>query len=72
MFKLFGFVDDTKAMNTKGVGLGLAISKHIVEQFDGQISVISEVGLGSNFTFKIRLEDSESTRSNSKVCLDEP
>jgi signal transduction histidine kinase len=30
LFKLFGFLNDTKSMNKKGVGLGLAISKKII------------------------------------------
>ena len=58
---MFGFVDDTKAMNTKGVGLGLAISQQIVEQFGGTISVTSEINKGSNFTFMFKLEDGLTT-----------
>lgn len=30
LFKLFGFLDTTKEINTKGIGLGLHISKKIV------------------------------------------
>jgi len=29
LFKLFGFLDSTKELNTKGIGLGLHISKMI-------------------------------------------
>jgi signal transduction histidine kinase len=29
LFKLFGFLDTTKELNTKGIGLGLHISKMI-------------------------------------------
>jgi C4-dicarboxylate-specific signal transduction histidine kinase len=29
LFKLFGFLDTTKELNTKGIGLGLHISKII-------------------------------------------
>ena len=29
LFKLFGFIDTTKELNTKGIGLGLNISKQI-------------------------------------------
>jgi K+-sensing histidine kinase KdpD len=42
LFKLFGFVDDNQQMNTSGIGLGLMISKLIVEKYDGQIDFESE------------------------------
>jgi CheY-like chemotaxis protein len=37
----------------QGVGLGLYISKQIVELLGGEITVTSQVGQGSNFTFLI-------------------
>ena len=37
LFKLFGFVKDTAAMNTHGIGLGLVISENIVNTFGGTI-----------------------------------
>ena len=36
----------------RGLGLGLSISKRIVEQLDGTISVESEVGRGTSFTLR--------------------
>ena len=44
LFKRFGFLDASREINTGGVGLGLYISKCIVEQFEGEVSVDSLPG----------------------------
>ena len=59
LFKLFGFVKETSAMNTNGIGLGLVICKHIVEKFDGEIDFDSVPEEGSNFTFTFKLDQIE-------------
>ena len=37
LFKMFACLTNTRQMNTHGIGLGLFISKNIVNQFGGEI-----------------------------------
>jgi PAS domain S-box-containing protein len=48
--------DDSAIENRNGFGLGLAISKRLVEMMKGTLSVESEPGKGSNFQFVIPFE----------------
>ena len=57
LFKLFGFLDSSKSLNPKGIGLGLYICKLITEIFGGTVSVISELDKGSTFSFSLELND---------------
>ena len=59
LFELFGFLESTKRVNTKGIGLGLHICKIIIKEYGGDIHVDSTWGEGSTFTFLIMLEESE-------------
>ena len=47
--RLDAIFEDFVTTKRRGLGLGLAISKKIVEQLGGQISVASEVGKGTTF-----------------------
>ena len=44
-------------MNKKGIGLGLYICKMIANQFDGDITLESELNFGSIFTFTMKIFD---------------
>ena len=55
LFKLFGYLKESQRQNVHGIGLGLVISKQIVEQFGGNIFVESELGVGTSFTFILKL-----------------
>jgi signal transduction histidine kinase len=58
IFERFYQVDKSRQGGTgRGVGLGLAISKQVVEAHGGEISVSSKVGEGSTFMVKLPIED---------------
>jgi PAS domain S-box-containing protein len=51
---------------TGGAGLGLTISKSIVEAHDGQISVQSQVGRGTTFTFTLPVAGTDHKRNRNE------
>lgn len=53
IFERFFRVDKSRSKGLGGTGLGLAIVKHILEAHDSKVSVISTVGKGSTFSFKL-------------------
>jgi len=53
IFNEFEQADDQHAMQAKGTGLGLTISKALIEGQGGQINVSGEPGKGSTFTFNV-------------------
>ncbi len=58
--RLPAIFEDFVTTKRRGLGLGLAISKRIVEQLDGTIAVQSEVGRGTSFTLRFPASEDRS------------
>ncbi len=56
IFESFSREDSTRVHKTEGSGLGMAITKHIVDTMDGKILVESEKGKGTTFYVTLDLE----------------
>lgn len=55
IFEKFNQVDDGLAGRSDGFGLGLAISREIIEKMNGHIKVVSKVNHGTSFTIELTL-----------------
>ena len=58
IFEPFSQEDSGTSTSYGGTGLGMAITKNIVETMNGNISVRSEKGVGSEFTVNVTLRNS--------------
>jgi PAS domain S-box-containing protein len=67
IFREFEQADDTSTRRHGGAGLGLAISKRIVEALGGSISVSGKPGEGSEFVFEIPAEGVSGTCDRSQA-----
>lgn len=70
LFKLFGSLQNTRQMNTQGIGLGLVISENIVKAFQGVIGLKSKYGKGTKFAFSILLNSNIELKDSVKGTVE--
>jgi len=59
IFESFEQADGSTAREYGGTGLGLAVTKQLVELHGGEIQVSSELGIGSQFTFSLPISQTQ-------------
>ncbi len=62
VFESFMREDNARVQKTEGAGLGMAITKYIVDAMGGLIEVESETGKGTQFHVRLDLEKAEDTQ----------
>lgn len=69
LFEVFSQEDATASNKYGGSGLGMSITKNIVEMMNGEISVQSEKGVGSEFTVMVTLKNSSRIEDDNEALL---
>lgn len=66
VFDAFSQEDETTTRRFGGTGLGLAVTKRLVELLGGDITVTSQVGFGSRFSFYVPLREAAKPETREK------
>jgi signal transduction histidine kinase len=56
IFDEFYQVDDSASPRSRGAGLGLTLVRELVTLLEGEVSVSSEVGIGTQVTFRVPIQ----------------
>jgi len=66
IFECFSREDSLRVQKTEGSGLGMAITKYIVDAMGGEISIQSEPNVGTEFTVLLDVERAEQEQAESR------
>jgi signal transduction histidine kinase/ActR/RegA family two-component response regulator len=70
LFGAFEQVDSSATRRFGGAGLGLAIARRLARLMDGEVSVVSEISVGSRFIFETALPVLEWTPAATELVVD--
>jgi signal transduction histidine kinase len=67
IFERFRQVGNTMTDKPQGTGLGLPISRHIIERFGGRLWVQSKPGQGATFSFTLPLQQANASAAGTPL-----